>query len=413
MVYADFASPNTEGAPLDQMLVCFFPGPTSFTGEDMLELQCHGSPFIVGRVMAILHDLGIQPAGPGQFSERAWLNGKMSLTEAEGIASTLAAETEDQWRAAQSLVSGALALEVRRLREQLLRVMAWVAARIDFPEEQDVVEGTTNPCQAELETLRGWLDQLVASYGSGRVHATGLCVGIVGPPNAGKSTLFNSLLGTHRALVSRVPGTTRDYLEEGCIIQGRMFRLIDTAGLRETSDPLELMGIAQLAQLKDRMDLLLVVADVRRPPQEILADLGSDFSYLASLPQLHVRTHADLEYPGAPRTGTGNSLLISALTGTGLNALRDALCSEYDRITARSDARSRASTLITLPRHRDALLEARQGVTRALHTLESQEGDEVLALSLQEVAASLNRLLGDIDPEEILGEVFSRFCVGK
>ena len=388
-----------DGAALDRGLMLFFPGPASATGEDTLELHLHGGRAVVAAVLRTLGGLaGLRPAEPGEFTRRAHANGKMDLAEVEGLADLIAAETEAQRRQALALASGQLSRTVAGWRARLIRALALVEATVDFSDEGDVPEELTAPAMREVELLRGELRAALADADRGERVRDGLAIAIAGPPNAGKSTLLNRLAGRDAAIVSHVPGTTRDILEVHLDLAGQAVTLIDTAGLRETTDEVEAEGVRRAKLRAASADLVLWLAsDGTLPPPDLAH-------------ALRVRTKCDLDGGGeAPGEGVQEApLAISAATGAGLEALIQKIAAQAETLSGGEPA------LITRARQRHALEEAGVHLDRALATVAAGAiGEEFLAEDLRLAARALDAVVGRVDVEDVLDALFRTFCIGK
>lgn len=399
-----FVDPSNIAEPVDEPLVACFIGPHSFTGEDSVEIFCHGGSYIVRRVLQVIYAQGIRPAEPGEFTRRAFLNGKLNLTEAEGIRQLVEAHSEHQWRAARFLAEGRFGAHIEGLRQALLGAMAYLEAGIDFPDEGDTKEVNLVGVSQRVRDVDDRLKQLELSYQSGRIARTGLKLAIVGAPNMGKSTLMNELLGRDRAIVTEVAGTTRDYLEESCLILGRSICLVDTAGLRETDDKVEQLGVARSMELSQEADcvLLLVSSDASQCEREQLEVWRRQ---IGEAKCLTVVTKADLACP----SWTAGHLLISCRTQQGLDELRKVLAGRVDEsIGALGD-----EPYLTSERHLHAVSVAREYLRAYFDGGEAGLYEEMLAFELQNAAKSLSELIGRVENDDILGEIFSQFCVGK
>ena len=282
---------------IDQPAYVFFKGPSSYTGQDSLELFLHGGPFLVGRVLSLLWACGFRPAEPGEFTRRAYLNGKMDLTGAEGIRALVEAASEQEWMAARHLASGRLRAKISGLREKVLSAMAWLEARIDFPDEAETSLVGWQDVDERIAWLRGSVAELLSSFDSGRVASQGLKVTLFGLPNAGKSTLMNTLLGQERAIVTDVPGTTRDYIEERCLVLGRLIRLTDTAGVRTSTEQVEHLGIERSLALARESDVVLSLIPSDGSARDLEELKLWQQQLRGPVPCLNVLTKADLPQP--------------------------------------------------------------------------------------------------------------------
>lgn len=389
---------DAEGAPLDRALVLFFPGPASATGEDLVEFHLHGGRAVVAAVLAALAALpDLRLAEPGEFSRRAHANGKMDLTEVEGLADLIAAETEAQRKQAFGLASGALSRRVEGWRARLVRALMLVEAGVDFSDEGDVPDSLLAPARAEARHLADELAQAIADARRGERVRDGMTVAIAGPPNAGKSTLLNRLAGREAAIVSAIPGTTRDLLEVHLDLGGQAVTLIDMAGLRETEDIIEAEGVRRARARAASADLVLWLSPDDSPPPPDLPEA------------VPVRTKSDLlaaeaREPEGEEQGEGVArLVISATTGAGVEALVALLSRRAAALTGREPA------LVTRARQREAL----EGALAHLARAQANAADELLAEDLRLAARALDRVVGRVDVEDVLDALFRSFCIGK
>ncbi|MDD9950860.1 MAG: tRNA uridine-5-carboxymethylaminomethyl(34) synthesis GTPase MnmE [Zetaproteobacteria bacterium] len=409
MFWTQIIDPGTEEM-MDDPMVVFFCGEKNYTGEESGELYIHASPYIVRRVLDSLITQGFRMAEAGEFTRRAYLNGRLDLTAAEGVASLIQAETEQQWIAAKYLASGKLKGYVTELRTHILKSMAWLEARIDFPDEKETSRVEWSEVDSILRQVQESLEKLSSTFRSGQIASKGLQVAIFGPPNAGKSTLMNHLLGHERAIVTNIAGTTRDYLEESCLLEGRMIKLIDTAGVHESTDLVEQQGIERSLEISRNADITLILL-----PQNISSQsLKEQKSYWqhTSSKKIIVITKTDLpvsqihqELEGACDT----ILQISCHQNVGINDLKQALIKMVDQsLTAVQD-----NFFITHYRHKQAVDTAIRNLETYAVNRANGAYEEMLAFELQQVAQSLNGLIGEVDNENVLDVVFSSFCVGK
>ena len=402
--HADYR--DRRGGLVDDVVFTYFPGPHSFTGEDILEISCHGNPFIARKILTDLLDRGCRMAEPGEFSQRAFLNGRMELSQAEAIMDLIHARSERALAAAQQQLRGALGRKMDGLIETLLKLLAQVEAYIDFPEE-DLPSQDQNRLLEALTALQAGTSRLLATSHYGALLRDGIKTVIIGEPNAGKSSLLNQLVGHERALVSPEPGTTRDYLEEGISIGAHWLRLIDTAGLNLVPGPLEQRGIEKTREQAAIADLFLWVIDASRP----LPLLPSGFSqWMTPANTIVVYNKNDLppaEHTPLPRPFS--SVSISAMTGQGLDALEAAL----NRI-AESYQTSEGDDLIAINvRHAQALDQARACLESARSKLSDNICNELLASDLRDCLTAFGQISGKIDNERMLDQLFATFCIGK
>ncbi|HWA56372.1 MAG TPA: tRNA uridine-5-carboxymethylaminomethyl(34) synthesis GTPase MnmE [Gemmatimonadales bacterium] len=382
---------DADGALIDRGLYLVFPAPRSETGEDMVELHSHGGLAVPARLVAVLETAGARPAHPGEFTRRAVQHGKLDLIQAEAVGDLVDAEVPAQARAALSQLEGGLSRRIGELRDALVELLALLAYDVDFPEEDDGVIP-----RARIETARAdvarRIDQLLATAPLAERVRRGALVVLAGPPNAGKSSLFNALLGTQRALVTEVPGTTRDAIEAHADFLGWPVRLVDTAGLGETSDRIDAMGQEVSQRYAAAADLVLLCGDEPAAPAPVAPEKT-----------LRVRTKADLG-------GAGGDVAVSAVTGEGLDRLRRLVA---ERLFAGGVALADLEPVLTRERHRVALARAAAALAAARPEI-APGGDAVLASHhVQEAVRALDSLIGVVDVEEVLDRVFASFCVGK
>jgi tRNA modification GTPase len=395
-----------DGAVIDEGITLYFPAPHSFTGEDVLELQGHGGPVVMDLLLARVCKLGARPARPGEFSERAFLNDKLDLAQAEAIADLIASDTAAAARAALRSLQGEFSRRVHGLVEGLIELRMYVEAAIDFPEEEiDFL--TDGVIAVRLSALREGLTALQAAAGQGRLLRDGMTVVIAGRPNAGKSSLLNHLAGREAAIVTAIPGTTRDVLREHISIDGMPLHVIDTAGLRDSDDPVEREGIRRAWAEIESADRILMVVDDRlgltaedRVLRERLPP-GMPVTVLYNKIDLSGRT------PVIGEGEWGTEILLSARTEEGLDLLRNHLkaCMGYHS--------GEEGGFMARRRHLDALERAAIALERATYQLEVIRAGELVAEELREAQNALAEITGEFASEDLLSRIFSSFCIGK
>lgn len=398
--------PN-DGALLDQALVTYFPAPYSYTGDDVVELSVHGGAVTPTLVLQALIAAGARQALPGEFTRRAVLNGRMDLLQAEAVGDLIDARSRMAHHVAIAQLDGGLSARAQSLRDAILELEALIAYDIDFPEED---EGAIAPerVTAALEDVLSALDRLLRTAATGEVLRDGILVVIGGAPNAGKSSLFNALVGHDRAIVTDIPGTTRDAVEARIEISEWPVRLVDTAGLRETTDVVERIGVEISERYLADADLVLLCAE-RSAELPVLAER---VARLTKAQLLSVRTKADLSDPG--RLDGASSLPVwevSAHSGEGLPALVQGIVSRFAKDFS---AAEREAPILTRERHRAAVSRAREEL-RAFQVAWEQGGVPTVmaAVHLREASHQLAELIGSVDVEDVLDRVFASFCVGK
>ncbi|MFC0410268.1 tRNA uridine-5-carboxymethylaminomethyl(34) synthesis GTPase MnmE [Roseomonas elaeocarpi] len=385
-----------DGAALDRALVLWFPGPRSFTGEDAAELHLHGGRAVIAAVGEALAALGARPAEPGEFSRRAFLHGKLDLTEAEGIAELVEAETEAQRQQALAQAGGLLARQARDWAGRLTTLLAQEEAAIEFAEE-DLPSSLDGEVRAGAAALACEITAALADGGRGERLREGLDIAILGAPNAGKSSLLNALVGREAAIVSARAGTTRDVVEARLDIAGVSVTLADTAGLRDGADEIEAEGIRRAHRRGEEADVVLALFAADAPPD------GETLAVLGRRRCLVLLSRCDLAPSPLPATVAGEpALAVSALTGQGLDALRARLEEEVA-------SRAGGGSLLTRPRHRAAL----EDTARHLAAAADAPVPELVSEALRQASQSLGRLSGRVGVEDVLDVVFGSFCIGK
>ncbi|MBU6180039.1 MAG: tRNA uridine-5-carboxymethylaminomethyl(34) synthesis GTPase MnmE [Verrucomicrobia bacterium] len=392
---------NLRGEVIDEVLLTWFPGPKSFTGEDVVEIACHGGVLVTRRVLECLVAAGAVPAAPGEFSERAFLNGRLDLTQAEAIMDLISARTDLALRAAREQLGGLLGREVEAIRLDLVGLVAHVEAHIDFPEE-DIAPDSTAAMLGTLDAIHSRVSRLLATADQGRLLREGIRTVICGPPNAGKSSLLNRLLGYDRAIVSGEAGTTRDTIEEGLNLKGIPLRLIDTAGIREAEGSIEREGIARSRAEIGGAELILFVVDASvssRGVEPVIAPPGARL--------LRLLNKADL--PRHPDWEDAAGIPVSCLESDSIDAFRDRL---FDLVTSGKGLETGDLTSINA-RHQACLGRAGSALGAARGLLAAGESPEFVAEELRAALDAVGEVVGKTEVEEILGEIFGRFCIGK
>ena len=399
---------NDDGEPVDEVLLAVYRAPRSFTGEDSAEIFCHGSLPVISHLLSLLGRNGFRPAGPGEFTQRAFLNGRMGLTQAEAVNEIVRARTDRARGLALQRLGGAIEDRIRRVRELLVDLRASLEVQIDYAEDRDPDSlddgGPRGVDAAELDEAQGTLRALVHTYRQGRAYQEGATVALAGSTNAGKSSLFNLLLRQDRAIVSEVHGTTRDWLEATASIKGIPVRLIDTAGLRESADPLESEGIRRTRELISSADAVVYLVDGTRGLQD------DDRRFLESWggPGELVRAWNKSDLPSAAAAPPG-FLPVSAVTGRGLPEVEQAVAA-----AALGGAPLDGSQpLVDSERQRDLLVRALDALGRLGRAAGSGATPDLLAVDLADALDALGEITGEVTSAEILDRMFSRFCVGK
>lgn len=409
---------DADGTPLDVGIAIRFVAPHSFTGEDVLELQGHGGAVVLDLVLARTLALGARPARPGEFSERAFLNDKLDLAQAEAVADLVDSASSAAARAAVRSLAGDFSAEVDGIVDALDGLRVWLEAALDFSEED--IDFLADPdVERRAAALVARFDALLARSEQGRRLREGLTVVIAGLPNVGKSSLLNALAGIDSAIVTDVAGTTRDVLREDIVLDGVPLHVVDTAGLRETDDPVEREGVARARRVAEEADHVLVLVDATDPrlpdtplpPEVPRTVVVNKCDLVAAPPRVHVPSVAEAPDVGASPSANGErrspTIAISARTGQGMDALRAHLLSLAGR-----DA-SIEGVYLARRRHLDALVEARAFADAALARLRDGTMPELAAEELRLARQALERITGRFDTEDLLGQIFSSFCIGK
>ena len=430
---------DASGAVIDEVLTSVFRAPHSYTGENSVEISCHASSYIVSKVMDLLFEAGARAAEPGEFTQRAYLNGKMDLAQAEAVADVIASQNAAAHRIAFKQMKGGFSSELRDMRGELLELVSLMELELDFSEEE-VEFADRSRLDSLLENIIAHVSRLIDSFRLGNAIKNGVPVAIAGATNTGKSTLLNSLLGEDRAIVSDIHGTTRDTIEETLNIDGILFRFIDTAGIRETSETVEKIGIERTFKKISEASIVLGMIDLTRDFENTGETIRSivetvDFdtqklvfllnktdisevnknvsieNYIVSLlnnKEITINSYNN----GSERSISGpegvSILKISAKTGSGLSDLRSILAQSQHDLLADSD-----TTLVTNQRHAQALSDARTSLLRVREGLSSGLPTDLAAQDIREAIYHLGSIVGEISTDEVLGNIFRNFCIGK
>ena len=387
-----------SGGLIDEVMMSIHRAPASYTGEDIVEISCHGGTLVTAKVLEACLHAGARGARPGEFTERAFLNGKMDLTQAEAVIDLIRARTDLALRSATEQLEGKLGEQIKGIRDSLVDLLAHVEASIDFSEE-GIAPDEGNSLRVRLDSVREQIAALLATADHGRILRDGVRVVIYGATNAGKSSLLNRLLGYERVIVSDAPGTTRDTIEETVNLCGVPVRLLDTAGLRTSTSDIEREGIARTERSLQKADLRLHIIDRNAAPP-------AHFEQNANGNELLVLNKSDL--PEHPEWKNTNALRVSCLTGDGLGALENEILSRISKQNLRPE-----NALAINMRHRDCLRRALKACDRARKTLDKTFSPEYLSVDLNEALEAVGEVIGTVGVEQILDSVFGQFCIGK
>ena len=389
-----------DGEVLDEVLCCVFRAPNSFTGEETVEVSCHGSVFIQQTLVEWLIDAGCRMAKPGEFTQRAFANGKMDLAQAEAVADLIAAQSRAEKDLALSQLRGSVSSELGILRDRLLQLTLLIELELDFADHEELEFADRSKLTELSDEIESKLAELLATFRTGNAIRHGVPVAIVGAPNVGKSTLLNALLGEQRAIVSDIQGTTRDTIEDTLVLDGILFRLIDTAGLRDTTDTLENMGIERSRKAARNAQIIISVVDRDNP--EVILD------HSAGQTVIKVLNKCDLVEDGVSLQGetNGSRLSISAKLGE-----IEPLKRELVRVARESMQTS--AVMLSNARHYEAINRAHEAIQRVQNGLREGLSGELLSLDLQDCINALGEVTGQITNAEVLANIFSKFCIGK
>lgn len=404
---------GADGLVIDEVLASVFRGPRSFTGEDVVEISCHGSPYILGQVIELAITQGCRLAEPGEFTLRAFLHGRMDLTQAEAVADLIASGNREAHRLAMQQMRGGFAANIRALRDELIGFASLIELELDFSEE-DVAFADRPQLLGLIARIRGMIGPLLTSFRYGNALKTGIQTVLAGRPNAGKSTLLNALLNEERAIVSDIAGTTRDTIEERFVHEGVEFRLIDTAGIREATDQIEAFGVARTMEKIAQSTVLVYVFDVTElGPADVHGDLerllrpGLEWLAIANKMDLNPYTEpAAYHHPAL--LPPDRLITASALNGMNIPYLRDSLL----RLVI-EQLPGQESAVVTNIRHFEALRETDSSLEAAAAGLESGLPGDLVAMDLRRALYHLGLISGEVTTDDLLSSIFSRFCIGK
>ena len=400
-----------EGVVLDEVLVTIFKAPKTYTGEELVEISCHGSIFIQQQLLQLLAKHGARPAEPGEFTLRAFLNGKLDLSQAEAVADLIASNSATSHQVAMQHIRGGFSDKIKILRENLLNFASLIELELDFSEE-DVEFADRTDLKKLISTIQTIIDKLVGSFEVGNVIKNGIPVAIVGKPNAGKSTLLNILLEEDKAIVSEIAGTTRDTIEDEIIIDGVLFRFIDTAGIRTTTDVIEQMGVNKAFEAMKKSAIIIYLFDTHefsRGDLEIELNVIKD--HIGNSQLLVVGNKIDFEVLEDLKnefSDVVNIQFISAKEHLYINELNHKLVSLFD-----NRAVNTTDTIVTNARHVNSLIKAQEALQKVNEGLNSHVQSDFLALDIRYALEALGEITGQVTNEDLLGNIFSKFCIGK
>ncbi|MBS1544284.1 MAG: tRNA uridine-5-carboxymethylaminomethyl(34) synthesis GTPase MnmE [Bacteroidetes bacterium] len=392
---------------IDEVLVSVFREPHSFTKENSIEISCHGSPVVVQRIIGTLLQHGASLAEPGEFTRRAFLNGRFDLAQAEAVADLIHAETDNARQAAINQMRGGFSAEIRKLREELIHFASLIELELDFGEE-DVEFARRDELKALIVKIKTLISKLMESFRDGNVIKNGVATVIAGKPNSGKSTLLNALLKEEKAIVSEIPGTTRDVIEDEIVLNGVRFRFIDTAGLRDTQDVVEAIGVGRTREQLKKASLVLHLVDLAQSTVDGLQREATEFQ-ASGVPVIHVANKMDLADASLVRAAEAKGFIpISAAKQTHLKELEAEIVKRFH-----IEKVKQGDVVVTNSRHYEALRLTSEALERALNGLDSKVTGDFIAMDVRQALHYLGEITGEITTDDLLGNIFSKFCIGK
>lgn len=402
---------NQNNQIIDEVLITIFKAPNTYTGEDVIEISCHGSTYIQQQILQLLYAQGARPAQAGEFTLRAFLNGKFDLSQAEAVADLIASHSASSHQVAMQQMRGGFSHQIVLLRENLLNFASLIELELDFSEE-DVEFANRKELNQLVQTILQSIRKLIHSFEIGNVIKNGVPVAIVGKPNAGKSTLLNMLLGDERAIVSEIPGTTRDTIEDQLIINGILFRFIDTAGIRNTTDVIEQIGVNKAFDVIKKSAIVIYLFDVASIEKNILQqDILKIKEHLKNAHLLVVGNKIDELSKDEllhKFSGIDNIIYISAKQNQHIDTLKNNLTQLFNTSTIQA-----TETVVTNSRHVDSLLKAQQSLEKVIEGLKQNIQSDFLALDIRYALEALSEITGNVSSEDLLGNIFGKFCIGK
>ena len=410
LTYGHAMNPQKQGEIIDECLAVFFPGPKTYTGEDIVEIQCHGSMVALRKLLKTFQILGARLAEPGEFTKRAFLNGRLDLSQAEAVIDLIKAKTEKGFQVAMNQLEGNTSLKIRELREKTRDLMVQIVVNIEYPEE-DIEEITYSKMEKEIEAIKVGIQKLLDTAHTGRILKEGLAVAIIGKPNVGKSSLMNALLKENRAIVTEVPGTTRDTIEEWLSIRNIPLRIIDTAGIRETEDLVERLGIEKAKETFLKADLVLLVLDGSQnlsSEDEMIMELVKDQPVMVLL---NKRDLGKAVNHNAVEDRLPKATIIETSVPEEMGILE--IEEKIEEMVYGGEIKQEENILITQVRHQELLEKAAQSCKDAIGMIHKKEALDFIEVDIRNAHDALGEIIGETVKEDIINEVFKRFCLGK
>lgn len=402
-----FGSFHQDGKVVDEVLVSIFKAPNSFTKENAIEISCHGSPFIVKEIIKALLHHGARLAQPGEFTKRAFLHGRFDLAQAEAVADLINADTDNARQAALNQMRGGFSKEINHLREELIHFASLIELELDFGEE-DVEFAKRDDLRALILKIQSYLEALIQSFDQGNVIKNGVPTVIAGKPNAGKSTLLNALLNEERAIVSDIPGTTRDAIEDEIILGGINFRFVDTAGLRDTKDAIEAIGVERTRERMKKASLILYLVDLSNTSEKEIDLQIKELSQLR-IPYLMIGNKIDkADATLVKNLEAKDFIFISASNQTNLTSLKEKI---LDKVSLKEI--KTGDVMVTNLRHYQNLIQTKDALGHVLTGMDSQVTGDFLAMDIRQALHYLGEITGTITTDDLLDNIFSKFCIGK
>lgn len=392
---------------IDEVLVSLFKTPNSYTKEDVIEISCHGSNYIIQQLIRVLMKQGCRLAKPGEFTQRAFLNGRFDLAQAEAVADLIASENQSMHSAAMNQMRGGFSQEIKNLRDELVHFASMIELELDFAEE-DVEFASRDDLKKLIYSLKGLIIRLTESFKLGNAIKNGIPTVIAGKPNAGKSTLLNALLNEEKAIVSEIPGTTRDVIEDVINVDGIAFRFTDTAGIRTTEDHVEAIGVERTMAKMKAASVILYMIDMKN---DSIEDVDHEIEFIKNIevPYLLIGNKLDQAQPEInEKLESNQALLISASQKENLESLKDAL----KKLVSLDDFKS-GNTVVTNLRHYESLIETNKALDQVLDGIDLQVTNDFVAMDIRNALFQLGQITGEITTDDLLENIFSKFCIGK